>query len=86
MPRKSPVPRIRIRWIKSERAWGYADHSKRTIYLDRRMDDRALLNTAGHEVAHVCFPFLDEAATVEFGNQLEDVLHRLGFRRTEDKD
>jgi hypothetical protein len=80
------APRIRIKWIKSEKAWGYADAAKRTIELDRRLDDQTMLEIAVHETAHICLPVLDEAAVETLGKQAADVLWRLGFRRAHDGD
>ena len=65
-------------------AWGYAYDKEREIELDSRMDDELMLSTAAHEVLHVVFPFLTEAAVDEAGDEIGDVLFRLGFRRTEE--
>lgn len=77
---------IRIKWITSEKAWGYADIKRRVIELDRRLDDRTMLDIAIHETAHIELPMLDEAAVETLGKQAADVLWRLGFRRAHEGD
>lgn len=79
-------PRIRIKWIKSDKVWGRADVSKRVIELDHRMDDKTLLDIVVHETAHIVLPIVDEDAVETLGKQAADVLWRLGFRRTHEDD
>ena len=67
-------------------AWGYAYDKEREIELDSRMDDRTMLSTASHEVLHIIFPWLEEFAVDEAGEEIADVLHRLGFRREPDEE
>jgi hypothetical protein len=66
--------------------WGcaYQDHNE--IELDERMDDRTMLSTAPHEVLHILFPWLTEAAVDDAGEEIADLLWRLGFRRLEHGD
>jgi hypothetical protein len=78
------MPRIKIRWMKSEKAWGYASPAKNTIYLDHRMEPKTLLEIASHETIHQLFPYLDERAVDGAGKTLADVLWRIGFRLKED--
>lgn len=65
-------------------AWGYAYDKEREIELDSRMDDQTMLSTAPHEVLHILFPWLEEYAVNEAGDEIGDVLYRLGFRRTDE--
>lgn len=64
-------------------AWGYADAQARVIELDHRMDDRTMLGIAAHEVIHIECPFLTEEWVNQLGEQIGDVLYRLGFRRAD---
>lgn len=73
--------RIKIRWMRSDRAWGYAEAEKWTIHLDDRMDDKTLIEIATHETGHVVLPMVDESAIDLLGKQVADVLTRLGFSR-----
>lgn len=77
--------RIKIRWMRSDRAWGYADDEKWTIYLDERMDDKTLIEIATHETGHVVLPMVCESAIDALGKQVADVLTRLGFSRHHDE-
>jgi len=84
------MPRIVIRYMKSDRAWGYAevkdlvpDHVP-TIWLDHRMSDRELLRKAIHEWFHIKFPWLSESVVKRLEHSLADVLWRIGFRLKED--
>ena len=89
MPRKRKVKNlrpIRIGWVKSRTAWGWAYPEEWRIELDHRSCDQMLMNTIVHEVAHVVLPVLDEAAVKKLGDHAADVLWRLGFRRIEKGD
>ena len=77
---------IKVVWKRLPKAWGLADHTKHTIWLDPRMDDKTLLEIAAHEVAHIVFPVLDEAAVDLFGKQFADVATRIGFARNQGDD
>ena len=77
------MKRIKVVWKKLPKEWGLADHTKNTVWLDPRMDDKTLLEIAAHEVAHVVFPVLDEAAVDLFGKHMADVYTRIGFARNQ---
>jgi hypothetical protein len=78
------MPRIRIKWMKSDKAWGYANTAKNTIYLDHRMADKELLRYALHETEHVLHPEFHEDVVDSDSATMADVLWRLGFRLKED--
>ena len=65
------------------KAWGYAYADKRVIELDSRMDDKTMLDAASHEVIHCHFPWMMEQPVNACGEDIADVLWRLGFRRIE---
>lgn len=79
-----PFRPIKIVWRKSPKVWGLADHTKHTIWLDPRMDDKTLLEIAPHEIIHILFPMLDEEAAELYGKHCSDVLTRIGFARNQD--
>ena len=84
------MPRINIVWMKSDKAWGYAEvkhldpNHVSTIYLDKRMHDKELLRVAIHEWLHIKFPWLSESVVKRLSHSLADVLWRIGFRLKED--
>jgi len=80
------LSRVKIKWMRSEKAWGYAVPDRSEIHLDRRLDDKLLLEIASHETIHVLFPYLTEDAVDGAGKTLADVLWRLKFRRTHEDD
>lgn len=84
MPKKRfRFPHIRIVFGALPQDWGYMYPNEWTIYLDKRMEDKLLLEIAAHETAHVVLPVLDETAVELLGKHVGDVLFRLGFRRLE---
>ena len=85
-PKPKNLRPIRIGWVKSRTAWGWAYPEEWRIELDDRSCDKTLINTSVHEVAHVVLPMLDETAVEALGNHAADVLWRLGFRRVEKGD
>lgn len=66
--------------------WGRAYQDHREIELDSRMDDFVMLSTASHEVLHILFPWMTEAAVDNAGEEIADVLFRLKFRRTDSEE
>lgn len=76
--------RIKIKWMRSDKAWGYADCDAMVIYLDDRMDDKTLIEIATHETAHIVLPVLDETAIDMLGKQVAEVLTKIGFSRHND--
>lgn len=74
---------ITIRWKRLSKAWGHADFDAWAIDLNKKQNDIQILGTALHEVAHLCFPNITEAAIEKFEKHSVDVLLRLGFRHRE---
>jgi len=74
----------RVIWKKLPTAWGYADHSKNTIWLDPRQDCAALLNSAIHERLHLLSPYLEEEEVTRIASETAVFLTRLGFKRVID--
>jgi hypothetical protein len=79
------MPRIRIKWMKNPKvAWGWSSPNLNTIYLDKNMDEKTLMQVALHEGLHQIFPYLDENAVHGAEKTLADVLWRIGYRLKED--
>ena len=73
----------KIVWKKLNRAWGYADAEKNTIWLDPRLDDATMADTGIHEGLHILCPYMDETEVVRVSGGLASLIIRLGFRRIE---
>lgn len=54
---------------------------RNAIHIDPRLEPKAWLETACHELVHVAFPWLSEEATLAFGKYIADSLWSYGFRR-----
>jgi hypothetical protein len=79
------MPRIKIKWMKKPKvALGWSSPNLNTIYLDRRLEEKPLMQTAIHESLHQAFPYLDETAISGAEISIADVLWRIGFRLKED--
>ena len=86
MGRRPRLRKIKIDFVLLTDAWGKAYAAEHRIELHKTMDDRLLLEIAAHEVAHVICDYLDEEAIALLGRHIGEVIHRLGFRRTEKGD
>jgi len=78
-------PHLRIVWETLPHHWGYVYPNKWTVYLDKRMDDKTMLEIAAHEVIHKIIPNIDEATVDLAGKHIADVLTRIGFARNQDE-
>lgn len=60
---------------------GYYEHRTRSIIIDPRQSKREFLRTVLHETMHHINPDLTEWQVENVADILENVLHRLGYRR-----
>lgn len=82
---KQRLKKIKFRFSKLPDAWGLAYADKWEIHLDKRLDEKTLLDIAIHEGLHCLFPDLSEEAVNQAGITLADLLWRLGYRRNEEE-
>ncbi len=77
-------PHLRIVFKALPKDWGYTYPNEWTIYLDKRMEDKLMIDTAAHEVLHKIIPDLKEETVELAGQHIADVLTRIGFARNQD--
>lgn len=92
MTTKWPIRRFRIdgrwwRWIyrPMRHDWGVCDYNTRTISIATgHKSAKELLDTEIHEALHALQVFANEDHTAAVATALADILHDLGYRRTEE--
>jgi len=65
---------------KNGTSFGETD-KKKEIYLDPRQNEGELLDSAVHELLHICCPFMSESNVHGKASIIADTLWKMGYRR-----
>lgn len=74
-------PKVIVKKLGKERAWGQYDAKNNTIEIDERLVGKNKLIVFTHEYLHHLFPFMDEETVTKSADALSDFLwkHHVRF-------
>lgn len=77
--------RIRVKYLKLAKVWGYADISKGVVELDLSLKGKKHLEILTHEVIHLLLPDMSEEEVEMVSINLTNVLWKESYRRVDDR-
>lgn len=71
-----------LKFSRLRRYWGWCIYRDRIIKIAKGLAEADELNTVIHEATHAFFPDLREEVVEQFGDDVANVLIRLGWRKS----
>lgn len=81
---KNKLPKVVIRKLGKEKAYGQAFVKENLIEIDPRQKPKTLLDTEIHEFLHIRFPDWSETKVKKEAKILRDYLWKLNYRKIND--